>query len=327
MQVKLLRYYACLTTLIHFNELALQSSSTLGSIRTIPVVVLDIKILAYYTAFFIFLIPDSDLAPRTRNKTEGGRKYVEKSTSEWSNKHKNHIPHTNRCAHKNDTGSGIIRVTGPPSNRTPHRFSGRYHDNQSAAYSRQRTRTSPFQAATNADISLSESFKESCSIWDKGVTYNGGFRNDCETARQSGENYSDYEDWDSDNSSDLIQRCFELSQSPPDPERPDIHSVLQSLMHENSDDTYEQFKQDLYGSRAQSYYYYSGASAGPKTFREHFDEEGMKCFRGLVFFADDSSDDTESNNGIPANDLRHRIGRLAHGLCLNTLLNTISSLK
>ena len=217
-------------------------------------------------------------------------------------------------------------MTGPPSNRTPHQYTERYHGNQSAAYSSQSTRTSPFQAAANADISLSESFKESCSIWDNGVTNKGGKRNNHETKTQSGENYSDYEDWDSDNSSDLIQRCFELSQSPPDPERPDIHSVLQSLMQEKSDDTYEQFKHGLYDSRAQSYYY-SGASAGPKTFQEHFDEEGMKCFLGSGSFVDDSSDDTESNNGIPANDLRHRIGRHAHGSCLNTLLNTINNLK
>ena len=307
-----------MTTVIRFNELALLRLNTLGFIR----IIVEIQILAYYTVFFfyIFLIPDSDLAPRTRNKTEGGRKYIEKSTSEWSNKHKNHIPHTNRCAHRNDAGSGFIRVTGSPSNRTPLRYTQRYHGNQSAAYSSQSTRTSPFQAAANAGISLSESFKESCSIWDNRVTDNGEHRYNYETKRQSGENYSDYEDSDSDNSSDLIQRCFELSQSPPDPERPDIHSVLQSLMQEKGDDTYEQFKHGLYDSREQSYYY-SGASAGPITFQEHFDEEGMKYFLGSGSFVDDSSDD-ESNNGIADNDLRHRIGRHAHGSCLNTLLNT-----
>ena len=238
-----------------------------------------------------------------RNKAEGGRKYVEIPNNDWSNKHKSHIPHTERGAYRNNTGSGIIRVTGPPSNRTPHRYhSQRYHNNHSAAYSSQGSRTSQSQAPQNNDLSLSESFEEYCSIRDTGSSGHGNYGNYYETQRQSGEVYSDYdEEWESDNSSNMIQRCFELSQSPPDPEKPDIHSVLQSLMQDRSDTTYEQFKQDLYGAHAQSYYYSGESYRGPYS-------GGMKYLGQSPFLADDSSDDVEPSSSIEPGDLRHRIG-------------------
>ena len=215
--------------------------------------------------------------------------------------------------------SGIVKVTGPPPNRTLHSSGHRPHYRQPARFSSRNERTfSRSQESYKRDQScfndtLSKSFKESCSIQDKNLNARDqkeSYDSPYETIRNPVDGYSDYDDWDSDNSSELIQRCFELSQSPPDPHRPDIHSVLNLLLQEQSDENYQDFNENLHGTGDRvhsSGYDYSSILDAETDYSKNYGE-GMTTLLSLYFIGEED-DTVDSNPRIPPNDLRHRIGR------------------
>ncbi len=49
----------------------------------------------------------------------------------------------------------------------------------------------------------------------------------------------------SDSDSELIQRCFELSQSPPNPNNPDIHSVVRTIFQEQEEANWQHLNQQI----------------------------------------------------------------------------------
>ena len=189
---------------------------------------------------------------------------------------------------KHDTRTGIVRVTGPPPNgsfnsRGRRPFYVHYHrkhfSSQNKRAFNQSRDTTYRRDHKNFTDALSQSFEKSCSIQDNDFrtgrdqkdSYNLPQRSFNETFKEPTEGYSDYDDWDSDSSSELIQRCFELSQSPPDPQKPDIHSVLHSLMQEKGDENFDDFSEKVYQS---GYDYSSGVGGGRAKYPQN-DREGM----------------------------------------------------